>query len=237
VTEATDPTAVGVGPYAGPPPTGDHWDPELLGEGDRRNVVDRYRYWRHEAIVADLDTRRHPFHVAVENWGHDFNIGSVMRTANAFNAAAFHIVGKPPLEPPGRHGHRSLSTRASTIRTQPRSQPGPPHAGAPGGEGHGIPIIGIDNVPGSVALETYDLPRECVLVFGQEGPRAHARDAAGMPCGAAHRAVRLHALDQRGGRGSHRHARVGATPRLRPKALTAVAGRRNGHTVAAEVTR
>ena len=58
----------------------------LLAEGDRRNVVDRYRYWTLEAIVADLDTRRHPFHVAVENWAHDLNIGSVVRTANAEGA-------------------------------------------------------------------------------------------------------------------------------------------------------
>ena len=85
---------VGVGPWQGPWPQGAHWDAELLRNGDRRNVVDQYRYWRMEAVVADLDTRRHPFHVAIENWGHDFNIGSVVRTANAFNAAAFHIVGR-----------------------------------------------------------------------------------------------------------------------------------------------
>ena len=65
----------------------------LLRDGDRRNVVDRYRYWRRDAIVADLDTRRHDFHVAIENWQHDFNIGTVVRTANAFLAAEVHIVG------------------------------------------------------------------------------------------------------------------------------------------------
>src|SRR6187200_1328094 len=69
-------------------------DPELLEHGDTRNVVDRYRFWRREAIVADLDARRHPFHVAVENWQHDLNIGSVVRNANAFLAAAVHIVGR-----------------------------------------------------------------------------------------------------------------------------------------------
>ena len=82
---------VGVGPWVGPWPEGDHYDPELLAQGDRRNVVDRYRYWRREAIVADLDTVRHPFHIAVENWSHDFNIGSVVRTANAFNCAGVHL--------------------------------------------------------------------------------------------------------------------------------------------------
>ena len=103
---------VGVGPWPGPWPAGDHWDPDLLRDGDRRNVVDRYRYWRLDAIVADLDTRRHGFHVAVENWGHDFNIGSVIRTANAFNAAAFHIVGQAAVEPARRDGDRPLPARA-----------------------------------------------------------------------------------------------------------------------------
>ncbi|HET9022466.1 MAG TPA: rRNA methyltransferase, partial [Ornithinibacter sp.] len=63
------PGEVGVGPWTGAWPEGDHWDPELLRDGDRRNVADHYRYWRMDAVVADLDTRRHPFHVAIENWG------------------------------------------------------------------------------------------------------------------------------------------------------------------------
>ena len=156
-----DAGGVGVGPYAGPPLSGDLWDPVLLAEGDRRNVVDRYRYWRHEAIVADLDTRRHPFHVAVENWGHDFNIGSVIRTANAFNAAAFHIVGR-----------RRWNRRGAMVTDRYQHEHHHPDAAALAGwaQAGGIPLIGIDNLPGSVALETYDLPRECVLVFGQEGP-------------------------------------------------------------------
>ena len=84
---------VGVGPWDGPWPQGEHWDRELLENGDRRNVADGYRYWRMESIIADLDTRRHEFHVAVENWEHDFNIGSVVRTANAFLARGVVLVG------------------------------------------------------------------------------------------------------------------------------------------------
>ena len=90
----TQPREVGVGPWEGPWPEDPRLDPDLLREGDRRNVEDRYRYWRHEAIVAELDTRRHEVHVAIENWEHDLNIGSVVRTANAFNVAAFHVVGR-----------------------------------------------------------------------------------------------------------------------------------------------
>ena len=152
---------VGVGPWPGPWPEGDHYDPELLAGGDRRNVVDRYRYWRREAIVADLDTRRHPFHVAVENWSHDFNIGSVVRTANAFGCAAVHIVGRRRWNKRGamvtdryQHVHHHPDTEALVAWADER----------------GLPLLGIDNLPGAVPLETYPLPREAVLVFGQEGP-------------------------------------------------------------------
>ena len=152
---------VGVGPWMGEWPTDDRLDPELLREGDRRNVLDGYRYWRHDAIVADLDARRHEFHVAVENWGHDFNIGSVIRTANAFNAKAFHIVGK-----------RRWNRRGAMVTDRYQHEHHHADAAALAARAHaeGLAVIGIDNLPGSVALETFDLPRACVLVFGQEGP-------------------------------------------------------------------
>ena len=158
---------VGVGPYDGPWPSDPRLDPELLEDGDRRNVADRYRYWRLEAIVADLDRTRHPFHVAIENWEHDFNIGSVVRTANAFNAAAFHIVGRRRWNRRGamvtdRYQHEYHHPDAAALAAWAGAASGIPASG--------IPLIGIDNVPGSMALETYDLPRACVLVFGQEGP-------------------------------------------------------------------
>src|SRR3954451_8024757 len=85
---------VGVGPHPQPWPEDPRLDPELLRDGDRRNVVDRYRYWRVDAIVADLDTRRHEFAIAIENWRHDLNIGTVVRTANAFQAREVIIVGR-----------------------------------------------------------------------------------------------------------------------------------------------
>jgi len=134
-------------------------DPDLLLHGDRRNVADRYRFWTQEAVIADLDSRRHDFHVAIENWGHDFNIGSVVRTANAFNAKAFHIVGK-----------RRWNRRGAMVTD--RYQHEVHHATVADlvEWAAGIPLIGVDNLPGSIPLETYELPRVCVLVFGQEGP-------------------------------------------------------------------
>jgi len=166
---------VGVGPWVGDLPSGDHWDPELLTGGDRRNVEDRYRYWRLEAIVADLDTRRHPVHVAVENWGHDFNIGSVIRTANAFNVAAFHIVGRRRWNRRGamvtdRYQHEVHHPTVADLVAWAAGAGGAESAEGAEDGGRGIPLIGIDNLPGSRPLETHELPRACVLVFGQEGP-------------------------------------------------------------------
>ena len=152
---------VGVGPWPGPWPHDPRYDPALLRDGDRRNVVDRYRYWTVEAIRADLDTRRHPFHVAVENWAHDFNIGSVVRTANAFNAAGVHVVGR-----------RRWNRRGAMVTDAYLHVAHHPDAAALAAwaAGEGLPLLGVDNLPGSVPLETYALPRACVLLFGQEGP-------------------------------------------------------------------
>jgi tRNA G18 (ribose-2'-O)-methylase SpoU len=158
--EETAPMEVGVGPWEGELPEGTQWDPVFLREGDRRNVVDRYRYWTVEAIVADLDARRHPFHVAIENWRHDLNIGSVVRTANAFLAKEVHIVGNRRWNRRGA----MVTDRYQHIRHHPTIADFGVWAAT-----EGLPVIGIDNVPGSVPLETYDLPERCILLFGQEG--------------------------------------------------------------------
>lgn len=157
---------------------GPEFDAELLATGDRRNVVDRYRYWTLEAIVADLDERRHPFHVAIENWEHDFNIGTVVRNANAFLAAEVHIVGR-----------RRWNRRGAMVTD--RYQHVRHHATiddlAAWCAADGLPLIGIDNLPGSTPIETTALPEACVLLFGQEGPGLSeaARAAADRTCSIA----------------------------------------------------
>ncbi len=155
---------VGVGPWPSEPeqwPDAQHYDPELLAHGDRRNVVDRYRYWSLEAIVADLDTRRHDFHVAIENWQHDFNIGTIVRTANAFLAAEVHIVGNRRWNRRGamvtdRYQHVHHHPTPEDLRAYLRERE--------------VALWGIDNLPGSAHLETVDLPRRVCFLFGQEGP-------------------------------------------------------------------
>ncbi len=156
---------VGVGPWAdehaGPPPDDPRLDPELLAAGDRRNVVDRYRYWRREAVVADLDARRHDFGVAIENFAHDANIGTVVRTANAFLAGEVHIVGRRRWNRRGA----MVTDRYQHIRHHPDVA-----AFAAWARAEGVPIVAVDNTPGALPLETTRLPRRCVLLFGQEGP-------------------------------------------------------------------
>lgn len=152
-------TSVGVGPWEGPWPTDARYDPELLADGDRRNVVDEFRYWSLEAIVAELDTRRHEFHIAIENWHHDFNIGSVVRTANAMGAKAVHIIGRRRWNRRGA----MVTDRYQHVEHHPQVSDFARFAAE-----SDLKIIGIDNLPGSVALETFDLPKKCILLFGQE---------------------------------------------------------------------
>jgi tRNA G18 (ribose-2'-O)-methylase SpoU len=151
---------VGVGPHPKPWPIDDHFDPELLELGDRRNVLDKYRYWKVEAIVAELDAKRHPLQIAIENWQHDLNIGSIVRTANAFNVAAVHIVGKRDWN---RRGAMVTDKYLKVIH-HPTVQDFKTWCAH-----ENLPIIGIDNLDISQQLENAQLPRECVLFFGQEG--------------------------------------------------------------------
>lgn len=162
-------TTHGVGPWQGEWPTDERYDPELLRTGDTRNVIDRYRYWRMEAIVADLDGHRHPFHVAIENWQHDMNIGSIVRSANAFAAETVHIIGRRRWNKRGamvtdRYQHVLQHPDVATFAEWAR--------------GHALPVIAIDNIPGSVAIETFRFPERCALLFGQEGPGLTAEAVA-----------------------------------------------------------
>jgi tRNA G18 (ribose-2'-O)-methylase SpoU len=175
VPEGADPErpAVGVGPHPQPWPDDPRLDPELLAEGDRRNVVDAYRYWSVEAIRADLDTRRMPFHVAIENWRHDLNIGTVVRNANAFLAAEVHIVGDRSWNRRGA----MVTDRYLHIRHHPTLEQFAAWAAE-----QELPVLGVDLLPGSRPLPAAPLPQRCALLFGQEGPGLS--DAAQQLCDA-----------------------------------------------------
>ncbi|HEY5787087.1 MAG TPA: TrmH family RNA methyltransferase [Microlunatus sp.] len=144
-----------------PWPTGAEWDTDLLADGDHRNVADEFRYRSVPSIVAELDTRRHPLRVAIQNWEHDFNIGSIVRTANAFNVAGVHILGRRRWNRRGAmvtdrylhvHHHADVASFAAAMAAE------------------GCAIVGVDNLSGSVPLESTRLPERVCLVFGSEGP-------------------------------------------------------------------
>jgi tRNA G18 (ribose-2'-O)-methylase SpoU len=151
----------GVGPWSGEWPTDSNFDPALLENGDTRNVIDEYRYWTMESIVADLDSKRHRFHVAIENWQHDLNIGSIVRTANAFLANTVHIVGRRRWNKRGA----MVTDRYQHVIHHPTIDEFLDWARI-----HKLSVIGVDNVPGSVSIDETSLPEACVLLFGQEGP-------------------------------------------------------------------
>ena len=165
MTEPPGPTewgeTAGVGPWPGPPPEDARYDPALLRDGDTRNVVDAYRYWTREAIVADIDRRRHVLHVAIENFGNDANIGAVVRTANAFAVDTVHIVGRR------RWNRRGAMVTDRYQRLRHHDTTAAMLAFAADA---GLTVVAVDNVPGAARLEETALPEMCLLVFGQEGP-------------------------------------------------------------------
>ena len=159
-----------VGPHPLPWPDDPRLDRDLLAQGDSRNVVDAYRYWTVEAIVADLDTRRSPLHVAIENIEHDLNIGSIVRTANAFNVAGVHVVGRR------RWNRRGAMVTDAYLRITHHPDPGALQSWAQAAD---LPILAIDVVRGAVPIDEFPLPRRCVLLFGQEGPGLSPQALAG----------------------------------------------------------
>lgn len=152
---------IGVGPHSKPWPTDPKYDPDLLENGDSFNVVDKYRYWTVEAIKEDLDKSRTSLHIAIENWQHDFNIGTIVRAANAFNVRAVHIIGK-------RHWNRRgamVTDRYMNIIFHPSVEDFVTQM-----KNEKLHIIAVDIMPGAVLLSETILPINSVLVFGGEGP-------------------------------------------------------------------
>jgi len=153
--------SVGVGPHPKPYPVGLEYDLDLLENGDKRNVLDKYRYWTVDAIKADLDKTRVSLHIAIENWQHDLNIGTIVRAANAYNVETVHIIGKRHWNRRGAMvtdrymniiHHKTVDKFADYIKSDKRQ------------------IIAIDIIPSAIPLSKTILPERAVLVFGSEGP-------------------------------------------------------------------
>lgn len=128
---------------------------------DTRNVIDGFKDWEHEAIVAELDTRGTGLEIAIENTERDFNMGTIVRSANAFGVRHVHVIGRRQWNKRGAmatdkylhvHYYSSVDEFAAEMKKRDRS------------------IIAVDNIEGSKPLGETKLLKNAVLVFGQEGP-------------------------------------------------------------------
>ena len=189
---------VGVGPAPQPWPDDPRLDPELLREGDRRNVVDRYRYWSVEAIRDDLAPSRSALHVAIENLEHDLNIGSIVRTANAFNVGGVHIVGRR------RWNRRGALVTDRYIDVHHRP---------------GVCDLAECARLGAAGVHAVARAMRARLRPGIGG---HIRRASrSLPGGGAHRTVRFDPFHERRGSRGHRHALVDRPTPTASGAMTA----------------
>ena len=152
---------IGVGPHPEPWPTDEKYDRMLLKEGDKRNVLDKYHYWTVAAIKADLDKSRLGLEIAIENLQRDYNMGTIVRVANAFNIQKVHIIGRKQWNKRGAmvtdlymniQYHDDVKSFAEAMNKQNRE------------------MIAVDIVKGAKNLSETTLPKDAVLVFGAEGP-------------------------------------------------------------------
>lgn len=132
-----------------------------LENNDTRNVLDEFKGWEHDAIVAELDKRGTGLEIAIENTERDFNMGTIVRSANAFGVRQVHVIGRRQWNKRGAmatdkylHVHYYAMVEEFVVAMKER----------------GRTIIAVDNIAGSVPLGKTTLPQDAVLVFGQEGP-------------------------------------------------------------------
>ncbi len=131
----------------------------LTAQNDTRNVIDKYKGLSVAEIKDDLDRSRHDFHVAIENFQHDFNIGTIARNANAFNAAGIHIIGR-------RHWNRRGAMKTEAYMNIFHHETVMEFIDW--AKQNNLKLIAIDNQKGSKKLNEIELEKGSILVFGNE---------------------------------------------------------------------
>ena len=134
--------------------------PEQEKAEDTRNLVDKYKGMSNEDIVTDLDKTRVPLEIAIENLAHDFNIGTIVRNANAFNVARVHIIGKR------KYNRRGAMVTDKYLHIDHFATVEEFVADA---HARGMKIVAIDNNrPESKPLQGAEILPNSILVFGSE---------------------------------------------------------------------
>ena len=148
----------GVGPHPKPWPTEDHFDPELLENGDRRNVLDEYRYWKESAIKEAMAKNSIELEIAIENVERDFNMGTIVRSANAFGVSKIHILGRKTWN------KRGAMATDHYVQIEYHSQ----ESFLQMVQARGRALIAIDITESSDPLDSTKLPNNALLLFGSE---------------------------------------------------------------------
>jgi len=127
---------------------------------DTRNIIDYYKYWQQDAILADLDTKRHNFSILCSNVGHDFNLGSIVRAGNAFLAKEVVIYGRKKYDRRGCVGTQNYTHFKHVRETD--------NLAALFAEFD--LVVGIDNIPGAEPIEEFEWSPnvKTLICFGQE---------------------------------------------------------------------
>lgn len=152
-----DDTKKGYGPHKKPWPVGKQYDQDLLEHGDSRNVIDKYRYWTIEAIKQDMIDNSNGLEVAIENYKHDFNIGTIVRNCNAFNVRRLHIIGS-----------RQWNKRGAMMTDKYLEVAYHKNSAEFLANFAGRDVVAIDNKPGAKLLNDCELPKDAIYVFGSE---------------------------------------------------------------------
>jgi tRNA G18 (ribose-2'-O)-methylase SpoU len=132
-----------------------NWPQE--GIKDHRNVCDHYKYWNHDAIIADQDKNRSDMIVVAENFGNDFNISTVIRSSNAFLCNQVVILGRRKWDRRGACGMHNYEHVKFSLSIEEVAKSSPNHT-----------VVAFDNVPGAKSIYEYDWNKKSILILGQE---------------------------------------------------------------------
>jgi tRNA G18 (ribose-2'-O)-methylase SpoU len=127
---------------------------------DTRNIIDYYHYWNNEAILTDLDTKRHNFSILCSNIGYDFNLSSVVRNSNAFLAKEVIIYGRKKYDRRGAVGTHNYTHFKHVKETDNLDEV----------FSEFNLVVGIDNINTAKPIENFkwDSNIKTLICFGQE---------------------------------------------------------------------
>jgi len=127
---------------------------------DNRNVLDEFKGKPAEEIVTELDACGVSLEIAIENLERDFNMGTIVRSANAFGVRHVHVVGRKQWNKRGAmmtdkylnvHYYATIDEFIEAMKLANKT------------------VVAIENNVKSVPLGSAKLTKNTALLFGSEG--------------------------------------------------------------------